>query len=85
MIGSSVIALSHVEEGTEEISEQKMSPLNTGVMHVTEQTLLRKAVTFRNAQVIDFISLGRTRSILEFTVCKSNTQIRLFSSHLRME
>ena len=61
MIGSSVIALSHVEEGTEQISEQKKSQLNTGVMHVTEQTLLRKAVTFRNAQVIDFISLGRPR------------------------
>ena len=61
MIGSSVIALSHVEEETEQISEQKRSQLNTGVMHVTEKTLLRKAVTFRNAQVIDFISLGRPR------------------------
>ena len=55
MIGSSVIALSPVEEGKEQISEQKMLQLNMGVMHVTEQTLLRKAVTFRNAQVIDFI------------------------------
>ena len=55
MIGSSAIALSHVGEEAEQISEQKMLQLNTGVMHVTEQTLLRKAVTFRNAQVTDFI------------------------------
>ena len=55
MIGSSVIALCRVEEEKEQISEQKMLQLNTGVMHVTEQTLLKKAVTFRNAQVTDFI------------------------------
>ena len=55
MIGFMVIALSHVEEGTEQMSEQKTSRLNTVAMNVKEPTLLGKAVTFRNAQVTDFI------------------------------
>ena len=55
MTGSSAIALSHAEEETEQISELKTSQHNTGAMNAKEQNLLRKAVTFRNAQVIDFI------------------------------
>ena len=53
MTGSSVIALSHVQEETEQISGQKKSQLNMGVMHVKVKNLFRKAVTFKNAQVIN--------------------------------
>ena len=55
MTGSSVIALSRVQEETEQISEQKKPQLNMGVMNVKVMNLFWKAVTFKNAQVINFL------------------------------
>ena len=57
MIGLSVIAPSHVEEESEQISDLKTSQLNMGAMNVQVQDLLKKAVTFRNAEVIVLLIL----------------------------
>ena len=52
-----MIAPSHVEEESEQISDLKTSQLNMGAMNVQVQDLLKKAVTFRNAEVIVLIIL----------------------------
>ena len=54
MIGSSAIALSHVEEALEILPEQLIKLLSMEAMNVLTKMLLqlRKAVTLKNVQVI---------------------------------